>query len=167
MRAILAPYDKSGLVEFARGLHSLGWELFVTGGTERALTEAGVPVTAVAELTGSPEMLGGRVKTLHPKVHGGLLYRRGHAGDEAEIAEHGIQPIDLVASNLYPFVETVTSGDVSLAEASASSARMKMNSGIANPRPWCPDRAFRANARSNWSARRYLYSNCCRGKPGR
>ena len=117
MRAILAPYDKSGLVEFARGLHSLGWELFVTGGTERALTEAGVPVTAVAELTGSPEMLGGRVKTLHPKVHGGLLYRRGHAGDEAEIAQHGIQPIDLVASNLYPFVETVTSGDVSLTEA--------------------------------------------------
>ena len=117
MRAILAPYDKSGLVEFARGLHSLGWELFATGGTERALTEAGVPVTAVAELTGSPEMLGGRVKTLHPKVHGGLLFRRGHAGDEAEIVEHGIRPIDLVASNLYPFVETVTSGDVSLAEA--------------------------------------------------
>ena len=122
MRAILAPYDKTGIVEFARGLHELGWELYATGNTERVIAEGGVPVTAVAELTGSPEMLGGRVKTLHPKVHGGLLYRRGHAQDEADVAEHGIVGIDLVAGGLYPFVETVTrdagsGGEVSLADA--------------------------------------------------
>ena len=122
MRAILAPYDKTGIVEFARGLHELGWELYATGNTERVIAESGVPVTGVAELTGSPEMLGGRVKTLHPKVHGGLLYRRGHPQDEADVAEHGIVGIDLVAGSLYPFVETVTrdaglGGEVSLAEA--------------------------------------------------
>ncbi|MEZ4501971.1 MAG: bifunctional phosphoribosylaminoimidazolecarboxamide formyltransferase/IMP cyclohydrolase [Dehalococcoidia bacterium] len=117
MRAILAPYDKTGLVDFARGLRELDWQLYATGGTERALREAGIEVISVADLTGSPEMLGGRVKTLHPKVHGGLLYRRGLAEDEADIAEHGIESIDLVAGNLYPFVETVTGGEVTLAEA--------------------------------------------------
>jgi len=117
MRAILAPYDKTGLVDFARGLRELGWQLYATGGTERALREAGIEVTSVADLTGSPEMLGGRVKTLHPKVHGGLLYRRGLAEDEADVATHGIESIDLVAGNLYPFVETVTGGEVTLAEA--------------------------------------------------
>ena len=123
MRAILAPYDKRGLVAFARGLRELDWELFATGNTERVLLEASVEVTSVAALTGSPEMLGGRVKTLHPKVHGGLLYRRGLPEDEADIVEHGIEAIDLVAGNLYPFVETVTggaggtSGEVSLADA--------------------------------------------------
>ena len=89
-RAILAPYDKTGLVEFARGLVDLGWELLATGNTERVLREAGLEVTAVAEFTGSPEMLGGRVKTLHPRIHGGLLYRRGNAEDEAELATHGL-----------------------------------------------------------------------------
>jgi len=117
MRAILAPYDKTGLIDFARGLRELGWQLHATGGTERALRDAGIEVTSVADLTGSPEMLGGRVKTLHPKVHGGLLYRRGLAEDEADVAAHGIEAIDLVAGNLYPFVETVTGGDVTLAEA--------------------------------------------------
>ena len=117
MRALLSVYDKSGIEVLARGLHDLGWELFSTGGTLAAIEGAGVPVTSVAELTGSPEMLGGRVKTLHPKVHGGLLYRRGHAGDEAEVAAHDIASIDLLAGNLYPFVETVTGGEVSAAEA--------------------------------------------------
>lgn len=117
MRAILSVYDKTGIAGFARGLHELGWELFSTGGTQRAIEAAGVPVTAVAQLTGSPEMLGGRVKTLHPLVHGALLYRRGNAEDEADVAAHGIRPIDLVAGNLYPFVETVTGDGVTLAEA--------------------------------------------------
>ena len=110
MRAILSVYDKSGIVDFARGLHDLGWELFSTGGTLRALQGAGVAATAISELTGSPEMLDGRVKTLHPMVHGGLLYRRGHPQDEAEVAEHGIPAIDLVAGNLYPFADTVSGG---------------------------------------------------------
>ncbi|MPZ98384.1 MAG: bifunctional phosphoribosylaminoimidazolecarboxamide formyltransferase/IMP cyclohydrolase [Dehalococcoidia bacterium] len=117
MRAILAVYDKRGVVEFGRSLHELGWELVATGNTARTLREAGLPVIEVADLTGSPEMLGGRVKTLHPKVHGGILYRRGHAEDEAEVAEHAIPAVDLVASNLYPFVDTVTTGDPSLADA--------------------------------------------------
>ena len=118
MRALLAVYDKHGVADFARGLSELGWELVATGNTRRAVAEAGVPVREVADLTGSPEMLGGRVKTLHPMVHGGLLYRRGHDGDEEEVARHGIPAIDLVACNLYPFVETVTAGEgVSLQEA--------------------------------------------------
>jgi phosphoribosylaminoimidazolecarboxamide formyltransferase/IMP cyclohydrolase len=117
MRAILATYDKTGLPELARGLHDLGWELVATGGTARTLRDAGLPVIEVADLTGSPEMLGGRVKTLHPKVHGGILYRRGLVEDEAEVSEHAIPAIDLVACNLYPFVETVTRGEPSLADA--------------------------------------------------
>ena len=117
MRALIAVYDKTGVAEFARGLADLGWELFSTGNTQRVIAEAGVPVRAVADLTGSPEMLGGRVKTLHPLIHGGILYRRGHASDEAERAEHGIEGIDLVACNLYPFVRTVTGGDVTLERA--------------------------------------------------
>ena len=117
MRAILAVYDKRGVAEFGRGLHDLGWELVATGGTARALREAELPVTEVADLTGSPEMLGGRVKTLHPKVHGGLLYRRGLAEDEAEVERYDIPTIDLVACNLYPFVETVIGGEPTLADA--------------------------------------------------
>jgi phosphoribosylaminoimidazolecarboxamide formyltransferase / IMP cyclohydrolase len=116
-RAILAVYDKRGIVDLARGLHDLGWELVGTGGTARAVTEAGLPITQVADLTGSPEMLGGRVKTLHPMIHGGLLYRRGHPGDEAEVERYEIPAIHLVAGNLYPFVEAVTTRDPSLAEA--------------------------------------------------
>ena len=117
MRAILSVYDKSGIAELAKGLHELGWELFSTGNTQRAIAEAGIPARSVADLTGSPEILGGRVKTLHPKVHGGLLARRDRDDDTAELAEHAIEPIDLVAGNLYPFIETVSGGPVTLSEA--------------------------------------------------
>ena len=117
MRAILSVYDKTGIAELAKGLHGLGWELFSTGRTQSVIAEAGVPVESIAEMTGSPEMLEGRVKTLHPKVHGGLLARRDREDDAAELAMHGIEPIDLVAGNLYPFIETVSGTDVSLAEA--------------------------------------------------
>src|SRR5579864_8272010 len=104
MRAILAVYDKSGVVDFARGLEALGFELFSTGGTEGLLREAGITVRGVQELTGFPEMLGGRVKTLHPAVHGGILALRDDPGHLEELARHDIKPIDLVACNLYPFL---------------------------------------------------------------
>ncbi|MFA7249944.1 MAG: bifunctional phosphoribosylaminoimidazolecarboxamide formyltransferase/IMP cyclohydrolase, partial [Dehalococcoidia bacterium] len=109
-RAMLAVYDKAGVGDLAQALHGMGWQIISTGGTAAAVRAAGVPVTEVAELTGSPEMFGGRVKTLHPKVHGGILYRRGLAGDEAEAVQYDVPNIDLVAGNLYPFVETVTKG---------------------------------------------------------
>src|SRR3977135_4399931 len=105
MRAILSVYDKTGVVEFARGLEALGFELFSTGGTESLLHDAGVAVRGVQELTGFPEMLGRRVKTLHPAVHAGILALRNDAGHLEELAQHGLKPIDLVASNLYPFLE--------------------------------------------------------------
>src|SRR5436305_6603649 len=104
MRAILSVYDKTGVVDFARGLEALGFELFSTGGTEGLLREAGVNVRGVQELTGFPEMLGGRVKTLHPAVHGGILALRDDPGHIEELARHGLKPVDLVASNLYPFL---------------------------------------------------------------
>jgi phosphoribosylaminoimidazolecarboxamide formyltransferase/IMP cyclohydrolase len=104
MRAILAVYDKTGVVDFARGLEALGFELFSTGGTEGLLREAGITVHGVQELTGYPEMLGGRVKTLHPAVHGGILALRDDPGHLEELARHKIKPIDLVACNLYPFL---------------------------------------------------------------
>jgi phosphoribosylaminoimidazolecarboxamide formyltransferase/IMP cyclohydrolase len=107
MRAILSVYDKTGVVDFARGLESLGVELYSTGGTEGLLREAGVSVRGVQEITGFPEMLGGRVKTLHPAVHGGILALRDDPGHIEELARHGLQPIDLVASNLYPFLSVV------------------------------------------------------------
>jgi phosphoribosylaminoimidazolecarboxamide formyltransferase/IMP cyclohydrolase len=99
-RALVSVYDKAGLVEFARGLASLGIEIVSTGGTARLLREAGVPVRDVADLTGWPEMLGGRVKTLHPKVHGGILFQRDKAEDRKQAAEHSILPLDLVVVNL-------------------------------------------------------------------
>src|SRR5918992_4235735 len=105
-RALLSVSDKTGLIEFARGLAELGWELVSTGGTARTLREAGVAVREVAQVTGFPEVLGGRVKTLHPAVHGGLLARRDDAEHIRALETHGIQPIDLVAVNLYPFRET-------------------------------------------------------------
>jgi phosphoribosylaminoimidazolecarboxamide formyltransferase/IMP cyclohydrolase len=105
-RALVSVYDKSGLAEFARQLAARGVEIVSTGGTAKLLREAGIQVRDVAELTGWPEMLGGRVKTLHPKVHGGILFRRGEAGDRAQTAEHKIAPIDLVVVNLYPFEAT-------------------------------------------------------------
>jgi phosphoribosylaminoimidazolecarboxamide formyltransferase/IMP cyclohydrolase len=104
VRAILAVYDKTGVADFARGLEALGFELFSTGGTEGMLREAGIAVRGVQELTGYPEMLGGRVKTLHPAVHGGILALRDDPGHLEELARHDIKPIDLVAVNLYPFL---------------------------------------------------------------
>ena len=112
-RALLSVSDKSGLLDFARALAELGWELVSTGGTARALREAGLAVQDVAEVTGFPEMLDGRVKTLHPVVHGGLLARRDLPAHMEAIAAHGIQPIDLVVVNLYPFRETAARKDVS------------------------------------------------------
>ena len=112
-RALLSVSDKSGLLDFARGLHTLGWELLSTGGTARALREAGIPVRDVSDVTNFPEMLDGRVKTLHPAVHGGLLARRDLPEHMQAIAEHGIAPIDLVAVNLYPFRETAARAGVS------------------------------------------------------
>lgn len=117
MRALLAVYDKTGLVELAAGLVQLGWELIATGGTEKALREAKLPVTSVAEVTGFPELLDGRVKTLHPAVHAGLLARRSDPDHQRQLAEHGIGSIDLVACNLYPFEATVSKNGASLEEA--------------------------------------------------
>ncbi len=105
-RALLSVTDKTGLVEFAQALTGFGVELVSTGGTARALREAGLAVKDISELTGFPEMLDGRVKTLHPKVHGGLLYIRGNAEHEAAVAAHGIEPIDMVVVNLYAFEKT-------------------------------------------------------------
>jgi phosphoribosylaminoimidazolecarboxamide formyltransferase/IMP cyclohydrolase len=105
-RALLSVTDKTGLVEFAQVLAGFGVELISTGGTARALREAGLAVQDISELTGFPEMLDGRVKTLHPLVHGGLLYIRGNAEHEAAVAAHGIQPIDMVVVNLYAFEKT-------------------------------------------------------------
>jgi phosphoribosylaminoimidazolecarboxamide formyltransferase/IMP cyclohydrolase len=106
-RALISVSDKTGLIEFAQGLAAQGIELISTGGTAKTLGEAGLPVTDVATVTGFPEIMDGRVKTLHPKIHGGLLAVRGHAGHEAAQARHGIGDIDLLAVNLYPFEETV------------------------------------------------------------
>ncbi len=116
-RALLSVSDKTGLVVFARGLAASGVELISTGGTAKVLREAGLAVKDISEHTGFPEMLDGRVKTLHPKVHGGLLYVRGNEAHEAAVLAHGIQPIDLVVVNLYPFEQTVAKPDVSLHDA--------------------------------------------------
>jgi phosphoribosylaminoimidazolecarboxamide formyltransferase/IMP cyclohydrolase len=111
-RALLSVSDKSGLLDLARGLRERGWELISTGGTARALREAGIAVQDVADVTHFPEMLDGRVKTLHPAVHGGLLARRDLPEHMAAIAEHGIAPIDLVVVNLYPFRQTASRAGV-------------------------------------------------------
>jgi phosphoribosylaminoimidazolecarboxamide formyltransferase/IMP cyclohydrolase len=113
-RALLSVSDKTGLVDFARRLAEAGIQLLSTGGTARALREAGLQVQDLSDYTGFPEMLDGRVKTLHPKVHGGLLFRRGYANHEAAVKQHGIQPIDLVVVNLYPFEKTVADASVSI-----------------------------------------------------
>ncbi len=116
-RALLSVSDKRGIVELARELVALGWEIVSTGGTAEALRQAGVPVIPIEQVTGFPEMMDGRVKTLHPKVHGGLLARRAHPGDRAALAEHGITPIDLVVVNLYPFRETIAKPGVTFEQA--------------------------------------------------
>ena len=116
-RALLSVSDKTGLVPLAQVLAAAGVEMISTGGTAKVLREAGLKVTDLSAYTGFPEMLDGRVKTLHPKVHGGLLYLRGDANHEAAVRAHGIQPIDLVVVNLYPFEQTVARPNVSLEEA--------------------------------------------------
>ena len=110
MRAIISVSDKQGVEAFAKGLMELAVEVFSTGGTQRSLEAAGVKVKSISQLTGFPEILGGRVKTLHPAVHGGILARRDLPQHLTEIAKHGISPIDLVVVNLYPFKETVARG---------------------------------------------------------
>ncbi|MEZ0395576.1 MAG: hypothetical protein ABWK53_03975 [Anaerolineales bacterium] len=115
-KAILSVHDKTGVVEFARGLVDLGWSLLASGGTARLLGENGLPVTEVAEYTRSPEILGGRVKTLHPAIHGGLLARPTEA-DRQQLLDLGWDYIDLVAVNLYPFEQTVARPGATYAEA--------------------------------------------------
>lgn len=116
-RALLSVFDKSGLVPFAKSLAEAGVELISTGGTAKALRESGLSVKDLSEHTGFPEMLDGRVKTLHPRVHGGLLYIRGNAAHETAVKQHGIPPIDLVVVNLYPFEQTIAKPNVELHEA--------------------------------------------------
>src|SRR6204780_326202 len=106
-RALLSVSDKSGLIEFARALAGQGIDLVSTGGTAKAIAAAGLKVSDVSELTGFPEMMDGRVKTLHPKVHGGLLAIRDNAEHASAMRQHGIRPIDLLVVNLYPFEQTV------------------------------------------------------------
>jgi phosphoribosylaminoimidazolecarboxamide formyltransferase/IMP cyclohydrolase len=116
-RALLSVYDKTGITELARVLVDLGWELISTGGTLAALNEAGIPVQSVSDVTGFPEILNGRVKTLHPRIHGGLLARMDIPDHVTSLAEHDIQPIELVVCNLYPFEATVSKPGVDLVEA--------------------------------------------------
>jgi phosphoribosylaminoimidazolecarboxamide formyltransferase/IMP cyclohydrolase len=115
-RALISVFDKSGVLEFTKRLVALKIEILSTGGTAKLLRDCGVPVKDVSEFTGWPEMLGGRVKTLHPKVHGGLLFRRNLADDQRQAAEHGIAPIDLVVVNLYPFEATAAKSGLTAEE---------------------------------------------------
>ncbi|HMQ29942.1 MAG TPA: bifunctional phosphoribosylaminoimidazolecarboxamide formyltransferase/IMP cyclohydrolase [Chloroflexaceae bacterium] len=117
MRALLSVYDKTGIADLARALHGLGVELISTGNTQRLLAEAGLPARPVSAVTGFPEILDGRVKTLHPAIHAGLLARRDLPAHMAQLAEHGLGPIDLLVVNLYPFQQTVARPNVALAEA--------------------------------------------------
>ncbi|GKV57303.1 bifunctional purine biosynthesis protein PurH [Sporosarcina sp. NCCP-2222] len=116
-RALLSVSDKSGVLEFAQSLEALGYEILSTGGTMKHLKENGVAVTAVDEVTGFPEIMEGRVKTLNPMIHGGLLAKRNDSGHVAQMEEHGIQPIDIVCVNLYPFKETISKPGVTVEEA--------------------------------------------------
>src|SRR5260370_39942871 len=115
-RALISVFDKTGIVDFAKRLAAMKIEILSTGGTAKFLRENGVAVRDVADFTGWPEMLSGRVKTLHPKVHGGLLFRRKHADDRKQAAEHGSAPIDLVAVNLYPFEATAAKAGLTAEE---------------------------------------------------
>ena len=117
MHALISVSDKAGVVELARALAALGIRLLSTGGTAKLLGDAGLAVTEVAAHTGFPEMLDGRVKTLHPKIHGGLLARRDDVGHMAALEEHGIPTIDLLVVNLYPFEATVARAGCTLADA--------------------------------------------------
>jgi phosphoribosylaminoimidazolecarboxamide formyltransferase / IMP cyclohydrolase len=116
-RALISVSKKEGIVGFAKELDSMGVEILSTGGTAKSLREAGISVKDVSDYTGFPEMLDGRVKTLHPRVHGGLLSRRNNPEDMEEIKKHGIDTIDMVVVNLYPFEETISKPGVSFEEA--------------------------------------------------
>ena len=116
-RALISVSDKTGVVEFARQLHAAGVEIISTGGTMRAIKDAGIPVMYVSDVTGFPEIMDGRVKTLNPYIHGGILAVRDDPAHVQAMKEHKITPIDLVAVNLYPFRETIARPDVTLAEA--------------------------------------------------
>ncbi len=116
-RALISVSDKTGIIEFAKELTQLGVEILSTGGTEKALQDAGVPVTGVSEVTGFPECLDGRVKTLHPKIHGGILNIRDNADHQQQIAALDITPIDMIVVNLYPFKETILKADITLQDA--------------------------------------------------
>src|SRR5713101_7071291 len=115
-RALISVSDKTGIVEFARELKSFGVEIISTGGTAKTLRDAGIEVRDVSDVTGFPEMMDGRVKTLHPKIHGALLGLRDNPEHQAAMREHGIEPIDMVVVNLYPFKETIKRQDVTQAE---------------------------------------------------
>src|SRR5580765_7754567 len=116
-RALISVFDKTGLVPFAQTLARAGVEIISTGGTAKALREAGLKVTDLSAYTGYPEMLDGRVKTLHPKIHGGLLFVRENSAHREAVKQHGIEPIDLVVVNLYPFEQTIARPNVTLEEA--------------------------------------------------
>src|SRR5216110_2185078 len=116
-RALISVSDKNGIASFARALEGQGIDIISTGGTAELLRKEGVPVREISSFTAFPEVLEGRVKTLHPRVHGGLLYKRGNPKHEAEAREYGFEPIDLVVVNLYPFEATIARPDVTLAEA--------------------------------------------------
>lgn len=116
-RALLSVSDKTGLVDLARGLAAEGVQLISTGGTATALRDAGLEVTDVSQVTGHPEIMGGRVKTLHPRVHGGILARKDHPGDAEDMAANGIEAIDMVVVNLYPFKATISRQDVTPEQA--------------------------------------------------
>ncbi len=116
-RAIISVSDKSGIEEFAKALHEFGVEILSTGGTAKRIKDAGVPVTEVSEYTGFPEMLDGRVKTLHPKIHGGILALRDNPEHMEALKAHGIKTIDMIVVNLYPFEKTISKPDVTFEEA--------------------------------------------------
>ncbi|GAA0345065.1 bifunctional phosphoribosylaminoimidazolecarboxamide formyltransferase/IMP cyclohydrolase [Bacillus carboniphilus] len=116
-RALISVSDKNGVTEFARSLHDLGYEIISTGGTKKALEESGIPVMSVSEVTGFPEILEGRVKTLNPYIHGGLLAKFSEPGHQEQLQEHGINPIQIVCVNLYPFQQTIAKPDVTVDDA--------------------------------------------------
>src|SRR5687767_11247354 len=117
MRALISVYDKTGIDAFARGLDELGWEIVSSGGTAAHLEELGIDVQKVEDVTQAPEMLEGRVKTLHPRIHAGILARRDRSEDVATLDEHEIEPFDLVCVNLYPFAQVVARRGVQEHEA--------------------------------------------------
>ena len=114
MRALLSVSDKQGISKLGLGLMDLGWEIISTGGTRRNLVESGINATGISDITGFHEIMDGRVKTLHPLIHGGILARRDNEEDRKQMEQHGIETIDLVAVNLYPFRNTVSDRTVSL-----------------------------------------------------